>query len=210
MSCQSSSGPPSGPFTTASACVQLFHQFWSLPTISSRFHLTHVSSLSGRAAPVSDGLYASPQSRRSRFPLAFRPVGICFLDHPVPAATSASLTVRLLHADHNGVSTFRTIKLRLGRVPPLPRDRWCPASRYSSREVTWRFPTPGPVGQLSIPSSDRLRSRGIAGGSLEFTRPVFPSPVVSGWFGKTLGLTVRLHTPPLPATHADLGTDHGN
>lgn len=77
--------------------------------------------------PVSDGLSALPRSRQPRFPLAFRPIGVCFLDHPVPAATSTHLADCLLPvADRNGVSTFRSIKVRLGRVPPLPRTRWCP------------------------------------------------------------------------------------
>src|SRR5207302_10447073 len=34
-----------------------------------------------------------------------------------------------------------------------------------------------------------------------------PSPVAARWRGLLLGLCTRLHTPPLPAAHASVGTD---
>ncbi|ATL82550.1 hypothetical protein SMALA_5408 [Streptomyces malaysiensis subsp. malaysiensis] len=128
MPCQSSSGSSSGPFTVPVSAAS------NLPIGSGPFPpflqgSTWSTSAPFRAGhpPVSSGLCASPQSRSSRFPLTFRPTGLRFLDHPVPAAASGSLTGDLLlEADHNGVPTFHSIKMRLGRVPPLPRARWCP------------------------------------------------------------------------------------
>jgi len=54
--------------------------------------------------------------------------GVGLLDRPVPARDlglpSRSAYQRSL--DPYGDSAFRTRELRPGRVPPLPRDRWCP------------------------------------------------------------------------------------
>jgi hypothetical protein len=47
--------------------------------------------------------------------------------------------------DPDGVSTFRTNKMRLGWALPLPRDQWCPSPAKRSAGVTLRLPTPGPV-----------------------------------------------------------------
>ncbi len=38
--------------------------------------------------------------------------------------------------DPDGVSTFHTEKMRLGWVPPLPRDRWCPTLAGESARAT--------------------------------------------------------------------------
>ncbi|MHC3475424.1 hypothetical protein ACYF6T_43105 [Streptomyces sp. 7R007] len=54
--------------------------------------------------------------------------------------------------DPDGVSTFRTDKMRLGWAPPLPRDRWCPALAGESTRVTWRSSAPSPELPLASPS----------------------------------------------------------
>lgn len=53
------------------------------------------------------------------FPLGFRPTGVGFSDHPVPLGSSAIVASGLPNRDPdpNGVSTFHSIKIRLGRAP---------------------------------------------------------------------------------------------
>ena len=45
-------------------------------------------------------------------------------------------------------------------------------------------------------------------GSSDFTRPIFPSPVALGWNERPLGFSPELRTPPLRATHVEVGTGH--
>jgi len=80
--------------------------------------------------------------------------GVGLLDRPVPARDlglpSRSAYQRSL--DPYGDSAFRTRELRPGRVPPLPRDRWCPhgwQERYSRHR---RFPAASPTPRHHIPS----------------------------------------------------------
>lgn len=97
----------------------------SPPALQSSTRSTSAPFQAGQL-PVSDGLCVAPQSRHPHFPLAFRPVGVGFLDHPVPAMASASLTATHCRlADHIGVPTFRSLKIRLSRASPIPRARWC-------------------------------------------------------------------------------------
>lgn len=49
--------------------------------------------------------------------------------------------------------------------------------------------------------------RGFLRGSLAFTRPAFPLPVVPDR-SELLGVSSELHTPPLPVTHVGVGTGH--
>jgi len=50
------------------------------------------------------------------------------------------------------------------------------------------------------------KSRSIIRGSVAFTRPVFPLPVVCGWNAGPWASPPELRTEPLPATHVGVGT----
>ena len=123
----------------------------------------------------------------SRFPAAFRPPAFASWAILFPPGSWAFLTVGLPDAltapDPDGVSTFRTHEIRPGWVPPIPRDGGAlPAGdAIPSRRL------PLPSGQSLHPAATSHRRgsrlRGINGGSLTFTRPVFPSPVAPGWNG---------------------------
>jgi len=69
--------------------------------------------------------------------MAFRPTGFRFLNHPVPAAPISKphdqpTTENTVARD--GVPMFRTVQKRPGRVPPRPRERWCPHARRTHYE----------------------------------------------------------------------------
>jgi len=135
--------------------------------------------------------------------------GIRFLGHPVPPRNRASLTVGLpdqARLDLDGVSTFRTSEIRLGRVPPLPRERRCPRGRYSL-----------PSRRLPLPSGQPLTSVPHTIPRAHFTRHhqgftyVHPSSLPragnSQMARESLGDLPELRTPALPATHVRAGTD---
>jgi len=71
-----------------------------------------------------------------RFPVAFRPSALASWVFLRPLGSCAFLTVGLpaeRSPDPNGVVMLRMNKIRPGRVPPLPRGRWCaPGRRLSS------------------------------------------------------------------------------
>lgn len=108
------------------------------------------------------------------------------LEHPVPARTSAPLTVGLPGIeplDPDGVSTFRTSETRPGWVPSIPRGRRCSRDRlvFPGRRL------PSPNGRALFPgrtpSTRGSGSRGVIEGSLVFTRPAFSLPVVTERIG---------------------------
>src|SRR5262245_6864693 len=74
------------------------------------------------------------------------------------------------------------------------------ASAASQRPV----PTSPPLQPLPGRQDDEASTEG----SLAFARPRFPSPVVPGESGNPSALALGLRTPQLPATHAEVGTDH--
>jgi hypothetical protein len=113
------------------------------------------------------------------------------LGHPVPAQSSASLTVgppRQSIPDQGGVSTFHMRKTRPGRVPPQIPGRRCshdrsdaPGRRLPLRNGQPCTPAPQPI----HPGLTLTRRNG---GSLTFTRPAFPSPAALGWIKGPLRL----------------------
>src|SRR6201993_2157541 len=118
--------------------VQLAHRFWRLPIVwSSQAHPTHVSSLSGRAARPYPTGYAPAIRRRSRIVrlAVSRRLSACrrWLLGSSSArwgvAPSSRLAYRRTLPDPNGVVMLRMNKIRPGRVPPLPRGRWCAPNR---------------------------------------------------------------------------------
>jgi hypothetical protein len=153
---------------------------------------------------------AEGSSLAPRFPVAFRPAGIGLSDHPVPPL---GVGPPLRSAYRATPGPRRGFHVPHGRDPtgegalctPGPR---CSHDRRSFPGRRRRLPAAGPVPQHCIPSPgvsvtrhqmrDRLRS------------PVRSSPCLWPPYGAgTLGLfALMLRTPPLPATHVRVGTDH--
>lgn len=124
-----------------------------------------------------------------------------------PPRDSAFLAVGLpsQSLDLDGVSTFRTSKMRLGWAPPLPRDQRYPPSGFRFPKGAWRLAAPGPVTAANTPS----RGLDLTGHSQGFTRvrPFSLSLACGSSMAEVpLGLNAELHTPPLPATHVSAGT----
>ena len=174
----------------------------------------HVSTLSGPGMcpyPASyPGRPAEGPAMMSRFPAAFRPPAFaswssCARQGTGPSLRSAYRSL-LPGPDPDGVATFRAHELRPGWVPSLPRGLRCPHGRQvipGRRTPPCSGPSLYPRPQ---PTTGGFLSRGIIKGSLSFTRPAFPWPVAPGWSGSPRACPPGLHTPPLPAAHAGVGT----
>ena len=70
------------------------------------------------------------------------------------------------------------------------------------------FPNGRPCPQPLLPISWGLHDEASTRVSLALTRPVFPLPVAPVWSGRPWASPPMLRTPPLPATHVRVGTDH--
>jgi hypothetical protein len=138
--------------------------------------------------PGHQGPYPAGYTRRrveipaARFPLAFRPTGLRFLDHPVPAGDLGLPCGRLtettgprqgFHVPHSedaaGVGAPSTpwpavshYRCCLHRKPPVPSSTGpCPAENRPSAGVTY--------------------NEALTRGSRMFARPAFPLPVAPRW-----------------------------
>jgi len=167
--------------------VQLVHQFQGLCHLFSTGPPDHVSTLSGRAEPVSGQLCGTAGGGASHtcpgFPLPFG----CrrwLHGHPLPAGELGLPHGRLTghhRPDPDGVTAFRTHELRPGWEPPLPRGRRC-SSRLSVL-LNRRLPLHSGQSLHSATTSHRAglfftrHQRGFT----RFSRPIFPSPVALGW-----------------------------
>jgi hypothetical protein len=119
------------------------------------------------------------------------------LGHPMPAGELGSPYGRLTgrhRPDPDGVTTLRTLKLRPGWVPPVPRGRWCspgrpisPASACRSSAASPCTPFQHPINGVRLTRHQRRFK--------PFTRPVCPSPVAPDGAG-ALGLSPEIRTPP--------------
>ena len=177
---------------------------WLTWSTSAPFRARHVP-VSGQFCEAA----AEGSSLVPRFPVAFRPTGIRLSDHPFPPQELGLPYGRLTghRPDPDGVSTFRTAEIRPARVPSLPRGHGAPTSGWRSSAAV-----AGSQRQALPPAL-----RPISGGyhheastkvSLALTRPVFPLPVAPVWGGRPWAFPLMLRTPPLPATHVRVGTDH--
>lgn len=104
---------------TPSFGIQLALRFGSLRSSSSRAYLIRVGSLSGRGTASCPTSYGTRLRSPRPFPLGFRPVGVRFSDHPVPLEDWSFVASGLPGSlpDSNGVSTFRSHKMRPGWAP---------------------------------------------------------------------------------------------
>lgn len=161
-----------------------------LAVVTSKAHLIHVGSPSGRATRTRIRRVVRERVKVPT-PGSLRPFGLPAFASWIflfPPGTSASLAVGLPSSglDLDGVSTLRTSKTRLGWAPPPST----PGPAVSSLRAQL------PEGRLALPSAgscDRrqhaidaaLKSRGIIKGSLAFARPAFPSSVAPRWPGRS-------------------------
>ena len=150
----------------------------------------------------------------SRFPVAFRLHGVRFLVIPSPLRNWASLTVGLpapVASSGTPTGLSRCTRMRYGRKgrPLNPGDSGAHTTSAWYPVAVCRFSTAKSLHPGPAPITRGSTSRGIIKGSLSFARPAFPSPVAPGWSG-VLGLLPELHTPPLPATHVEVGTGIGH
>jgi hypothetical protein len=86
----------------------------------------------------------------SRFPVAFRPPA--FASWPSIARWGVGPSLRLAYRanpDPNGVVTLHMHEMRPGRVPSIPRGRWCSHGR---NRITDRH-LPLPCGQSLYPGT---------------------------------------------------------
>jgi hypothetical protein len=92
---------------------------------------------------------------------------------------------------------------------PIPRDSGAHTADRSSPASACRFSAASPPTPALHPISG-ASDADASEDSLTFPRPVFPSPVAPGWSGDPwafpLGFSLRLPTPPLPATPVKVGT----
>jgi hypothetical protein len=151
----------------------------------------------------------------SRFPVAFRRTGIRFLGHPVPAEV-----IRFPH----GQRTER-------RLPPPGPQRGCRVPHKPDTTGVGAPYTPGPAvfsgrGWVRRPApaaSQRpvlhpagtshrqgSRLRGIIGGSLAFTRPVFPFTCGLRMEQTPLGLITRASHPAVTGNARRVGDRPSN
>ena len=93
-----------------------------------------------------------------------------------------------------------------GGCPLYPGDCGARTAGRSSPAAACRLAAARPCTPVQQPTTGGFLSRGIIKGSRSFTRPAFPSPVAPGWNGSPRACPPGLHTPPLPAAHAGVGT----
>jgi hypothetical protein len=163
-------------------------------------HLTTSAPFPARTrGPVSGRLSTTASWRRwpcsHGFPLRFR-CRRSLLGHPVPAR-ELSLPHGWptgLRPDPDGVSVFHTHELRSGWVPSLLRGLWC-----SSRPESLTDRHPRPLNRWSLNPATTIHLCGAlldeasTKGSRVFTRPIFPSPVATGWNGSPLAFPRAPH-----------------
>lgn len=119
------------------------------------------------------------QPRAGAFPSAFRRPGVRFLSHPVPA-TPISVPLRArppaLPA-RDGVSVFHTLQTRPGRVPSIPRGRWCPRIESLTSLMPPAGPSPaGPCHPRHLPTEGLNVNEGSSTVHLRSPIQAFPLP----------------------------------
>ena len=185
----------------------------TLTDVVVRVHLTTSAPFRVRVCPYPASYPGRPaKARLSRpgFPVAFRPPAFaswssCARQGTGPSLRSAYRSL-LPGPDPDGVATFRAHELRPGWVPFLPRGLRCPHGRQviPGRRMP---PCSGrPCTPVQQPTTGGFLSRGIIKGSRSFTRPGLPLACSSRVEREPSGFFPGLHTPPLPAAHAGVGT----
>jgi hypothetical protein len=110
--------------------------------------------------------------------------GIGFLVILCPPRSWAFLTVGLpdpTGPDLDGVSTFRTLKMRPGWAPSIARERWCSYKPTTIIDLHLAHRSAVSLHRATTSITARLRLTSHQRGFKQFARPVFPSPVAPGW-----------------------------
>jgi len=146
----------------------------------------------------------------SRFPVAFRPPAFaswssCARQGAGPSLRSA---YRSCCQGRTPTGLPRSARMSCGRggCPLYPGDCGARTAGRSSPAAACRLAAARPCTPVQQPTTGGFLSRGIIKGSRSFTRPAFPWPVAPGWSGSPRACPPGLHTPPLPAAHAGVGT----
>ena len=131
--------------------------------------------------------------------------------HPVPAGELGLPCGRLTGPCCQGRTPTglpRSARMSCGRggCPLYPGDCGARTAGRSSPAAACRLAAACPCTPVQQPTTGGFLSRGIIKGSRSFTRPAFPWPVAPGWSGSPRACPPGLHTPPLPAAHAGVGT----
>jgi hypothetical protein len=174
----------------------------------------HVSTLSGPGIcpyPASyPGRPAKARLSRPGFPVAFRPPAFaswssCARQGTGPSLRSAYRSL-LPGPDPDGVATFRAHELRPGWVPSLPRGLRCP----HGRQVIPGRRTPPCSGPSLYPRPATHHRRLLITRHHQGFTVVHPSGLPLACSSRVerepSGFFPGLHTPPLPAAHAGVGT----
>jgi hypothetical protein len=146
----------------------------------------------------------------SRFPAAFRPPAFASWSSCARQGTGPSLrsAYRSCCQGRTPTGLPRSARMSCGRggCPLYPGDCGARTAGRSSPAAACRLAAARPCTPVQQPTTGGFLSRGIIKGSRSFTRPAFPSPVAPGWSGSPRACPPGLHTPPLPAAHAGVGT----
>ena len=146
----------------------------------------------------------------SRFPAAFRPPAFASWSSCARRGTGPSLrsAYRSCCQGRTPTGLPRSARMSCGRggCPLYPGDCGARTAGRSSPAAACRLAAARPCTPVQQPTTGGFLSRGIIKGSRSFTRPAFPWPVAPGWIGSPWACPPGLHTPPLPAAHAGVGT----
>ena len=146
----------------------------------------------------------------SRFPAAFRPPAFASWSSCARWGTGPSLrsAYRSCCQGRTPTGLPRSARMSCGRggCPLYPGDCGARTAGRSSPAAACRLAAARPCTPVQQPTTGGFLSRGIIKGSRSFTRPAFPWPVAPGWSGSPRACPPGLHTPPLPAAHAGVGT----
>jgi hypothetical protein len=185
-----------------------------LAAVTSKAHLIHVGSLSGRATRVRIRrvMREGVKVPSSRFPLAFRPTGFRFLDHPSPAGEFSSpcgRPTRLFTWTSMGFPRSAPVRRGWGGHPLYPGTSGVLPPGLSFLRVARCITAPGPVTAVCMPSCG-LEIMGRRQGFARVRPSSLPLACNSSMAEASLGLNAQLHTPLLPATHVSVGTGLGH
>ena len=188
---------------------QLVLRFGRLGIGTSKAHLAHVGSLSGRASARIRPVIRGDRWRGRPYCLAFLlPFGHRHLLRATLSRRGPGPSLR---------SAYRAVPgPRRGSHVPHGRDltgegalftprRWC----STARPTFTRPPLPPLSGAAFspalLPISRVLDNEAFNKGLLAFTRPAFPLPVAPGRSGRPWAFALMLQTPPLPAAQVRVG-----
>jgi hypothetical protein len=156
------------------------------------------------------GRPAEGPAMMSRFPAAFRPPAFASWSSCARWGAGPSLrsAYRPCCQGRTPTGLPRSARMSCGRggCPLYPGDCGARTAGRSSPAAACRLAAARPCTPVQQPTTGGFLSRGIIKGSRSFTRPAFPWPVAPGWSGSPRACSPGLHTPPLPAAHAGVGT----